>query len=352
MAPGSLPPADLFPRITQLYFRVAVPLLAAVVLLTMLTPTLQLNGAVLGFVGLLLLSAALHPFLPPRWEWGLRLVVAGAQVGFVLLTAAFGRSMGITGGSQALSIVLLTAPVTVLTWSLLFADHPRTGRAFCLALSLAATLLVHSWNRNEASFQPGTAPLLLLVCLGATLFGWTVARLQRRALRGERHARRDALTGLLNRRAFEEVQGAAGGSGVLAVLDIDHFKRVNDGHGHEAGDRVLRAVADVLLDTVGECGEVYRWGGEEFVVHLPGRRAADALPLLERVRGEVASRAFVADQHVTLSAGLGTYGPDRGRRAAFAHADAALRRAKNGGRNRVVVAEEAQASSSVPSSSS
>ncbi|EYB67529.1 hypothetical protein DEIPH_ctg037orf0011 [Deinococcus phoenicis] len=338
MPPAPLRPEDLPTRITRLYFRVLVPLLVGIVCWTMLTHPVSVPT--LAFAGLLLLIAAAHQLLAPRWEWPLRLVATGAQVVYVLALALFGEQLGVRGNGQALSIVLLIAPMTVLAWSLLFSDHPRVGRVFSLALSLAATLLVRHWDNVNAQPEPGTAPLLLVVCLGTALFGWAVVRLQRRLLLGERDARRDPLTGLLNRRAFEEADAGPILPGVLAVLDIDHFKRVNDRHGHEAGDRVLRAVADVLLDTVAGCGEVYRWGGEEFVVCLPDTCAVGAPALLERVRREVAGRSFAAGQHVTLSIGLSRYGRGRPRRAAFASADAALRVAKDTGRDRMVAAPE------------
>jgi diguanylate cyclase (GGDEF)-like protein len=292
MSPGPLRREDLPTSITRLYFRLLVPLLAGVIAWTMWA--LPANRPTLVFAGLLLLIAAAHRLLT-RWEWLLR--------------------------------------------TLLFSDRPRVGRVLSLTFAVAATLLVVRWNGPRPG--PGTAALLLGVCLTTDLFGWAVVGLQRRLLLGERDARRDSLTGLLNRRAFEEACAALTRPGLLAVLDLDHFKRINDRYGHEAGDRVLRAVADVLLDTVAGCGEVYRWGGEEFVVCVPGDCGVDAHALLERVRREVAARSFVGGEHVTLSIGTGTTRPGRTLREAFAHADAALRAAKDSGRDRIVRAPAA-----------
>lgn len=338
MPPG-LRPEDLPTSITRLYFRWLVPLLAGVIVWTM--RPFPANVPVLVFAGLLLLIAAAHHLLPPRWESWLRLAATGTQVLFVAALALFGERLGVQGNGQALSVVLLLAPVTVLTWSLLFSGRPRVGGGLSLALALSLALLVARWDAAAASAAPSTAPLLLAVCLIAALFGWAVVRLHRQLLLGERDARRDPLTGLLNRRAFEEACAAPARSGILAVLDLDHFKRINDRHGHEAGDRVLRAVADVLLDTVAGCGEVYRWGGEEFVVCVPGDCGVDAHALLEQVRREVAARSFVGGEHVTLSIGTSTTGPGRTLREAFAGADAALRAAKDGGRDRIVSAPAA-----------
>lgn len=173
------------------------------------------------------------------------------------------------------------------------------------------------------------------MCLIAQLFGSAVMGLQRRVQLGERQVRLDPLTGLLNRRAFEEVLSAPGPHGVLAVVDVDHFKQVNDQHGHEVGDRVLRVVADVLQQTVDGAGEVYRWGGEEFVVWLPGSSIVAASSLFEGVRREVAGRARVGRRNVTISIGLSESGADQPPQHAFPRADTALRAAKTGGRDQI-----------------
>ncbi|GAA5514536.1 hypothetical protein Dcar01_03292 [Deinococcus carri] len=327
-------------RITRLYFRVLVPVVAMAILWTMLVPTPSLNVPVLVFTGLLLLAAAVYSCLPPRWEWGLRLSFALGHLLFLLALALFSDQLGIPHAAllTARSIVLLLTPVTVLAWSMLFFDRPRIGRLLSFSLALLATLLTVRWNAELPEASSATSVLLLIICLVTHVFGWAVTGLQRRLTLGERHARLDALTGLLNRRAFEEACEGAAPPGVLAVLDIDHFKQVNDRHGHEAGDRVLRSVADVLLDTVGGCGRVYRWGGEEFAVCLPDACAASAHDLLEQVRHEVARRSFIGGQHVTLSIGLSAYGPGLPLRRAFTLADAALRSAKATGRDRIVVA--------------
>lgn len=336
MTRGPLRPEDLPARVTRLYFAVVVPLIAAVLMWGALVPIAELSVPPLVAAGLLLLTAAAYFLLPPRWEWPLRLLVTGAQVSFVAALALFG--LGVRGGEQALHILLLFVPFTLLVWSLLFFDRPRVGRALGLALAVASTLLVARWGAASPERDPGTAFLLLAVCLMAQVFGWAFVNLQRLVILGERAARRDPLTGLLNRRAFEEASAAPGPPGVLAVLDIDHFKRVNDEYGHETGDDVLRTVAGVLTHVVNRRGEVYRWGGEEFVVCLPGSYAFSAHILMERVRREVAGRTLVEGPAVTLSIGLGSYAPGQSPRHAFAHADAALLAAKNAGRNRIVTA--------------
>ena len=101
----------------------------------------------------------------------------------------------------------------------------------------------------------------------------------------------DDLTGLPGRRAFNSAIEQAARPYAVAICDVDHFKRFNDTHGHDAGDQVLRMVAAKLLH-VGGGGRAFRYGGEEFVILFRGRTAADALPHVEAVRREVAEAGF------------------------------------------------------------
>jgi len=158
----------------------------------------------------------------------------------------------------------------------------------------------------------------------------------------ERLARTDTLTGLPNRRVFQEtlarelaVAGRRGTSCGLVVLDVDHFKAVNDTHGHQAGDDVLRRIGRVLVDTCRGTDVPARFGGEEFAVVVPDCTPADARAVAERVRAAVAaSPAAVA---VTVSAGVATFPADAADPTGLvAAADAALYRAKRLGRNRSI----------------
>lgn len=149
--------------------------------------------------------------------------------------------------------------------------------------------------------------------------------------------RTDPLTGLPNRRAFtvalEEV-AESGGRYCVAVCDIDHFKAVNDAHGHAEGDRVLQAVADTLRDQLAARGRVARAGGEEFVLLFPDCGLDEAVRQCESLREAIASRQEA--HRVTVSIGVAEGGPEGGPEEAFARADAAVYAAKNSGRNRVV----------------
>lgn len=154
-----------------------------------------------------------------------------------------------------------------------------------------------------------------------------------------REAETDPLTGVANRRGFERQLGPAP-RGVVMLLDIDHFKRVNDTLGHDQGDAVLCDVARALTGALRRQDVLARFGGEEFVVHMPGVVLEAGLTGAERLRCAV-ERAVRADgRPVTVSAGVAQIGPD-GLAAALTRADRGTYAAKRAGRNRVAVAGEA-----------
>ncbi len=165
-------------------------------------------------------------------------------------------------------------------------------------------------------------------------------------------ARHDELTGLLNRRAFDEAIAEAFArmerlDEQLAVLmiDLDHFKHINDTYGHAVGDGVLTGVTKRIVSSLRTIDRVYRVGGEELVVMLPGADGVAAQALAERIRGAIGDTPLLVDGQdipVTISIGVAlASSPHPGRVAALMKcADEALYQAKNGGRNRVVLADQ------------
>lgn len=155
------------------------------------------------------------------------------------------------------------------------------------------------------------------------------------------HARTDGLTGLPNRRAFEErldeeVARATrhGRPLALAIFDVDHFKSVNDTHGHGAGDRVLRELA-LRLARMARVGDlVARLGGEEFAWLMPDTDARSAFAAIDRARAEVGSADFPDVGHVTVSVGVCDLEGGPSRDDLYRNADQALYRAKRRGRDR------------------
>jgi diguanylate cyclase (GGDEF)-like protein len=155
----------------------------------------------------------------------------------------------------------------------------------------------------------------------------------------------DELTGLLNRRAFlqeaEKLQKLASrqqGSVCVAIIDVDRFKQVNDQHGHAAGDRVLKDVAQALRSSLRESDLLGRIGGEEFAVVLPFTNEQNALKRLDQLRLRVAGQESDG-LRVTISGGLSELGA-RTVGEALKRADVALYRAKTTGRNRILLAGE------------
>lgn len=162
----------------------------------------------------------------------------------------------------------------------------------------------------------------------------------------------DSLTGLNNRRAFERLLGAAGERAVasgqplsLAFCDIDHFKQVNDTHGHDVGDRVLTFVGKLLSEHVGRRGIVARHGGEEFVLLFEGIDTEDAWEIVDIARHDL-SRRNIIDRNggqpigtITFSAGVAGLTADGNISNMLRRADLALYRAKRAGRDKVLLAD-------------
>ncbi len=150
----------------------------------------------------------------------------------------------------------------------------------------------------------------------------------------------DPLTGLLNRRGFDRCRGK-GTSGSIIFLDIDDFKTVNDALGHDVGDLVLSATADLLRSVLRQGELVARFGGEEFVVFLPGMDLETAEQIAERIRASAEFTLSTELGRVTLSAGVAEQTAGQSFAEALNRADDALYTAKRSGRNRVRVYDPA-----------
>lgn len=195
----------------------------------------------------------------------------------------------------------------------------------------------------------GAAAALLLCAVACVLYRRSALGARRlRVLNDELafHSTHDTLTGLLNRRSFRDTMTAREQSGreadqCFVLLDIDHFKSINDRHGHAVGDAVLVEVARRLQATVGERGAVLRWGGEEFLVHIDGLLRAQHAGVVRELLDAVAAGPVVAGEgtlaHVTISAGALSMPGDAVApldwQQALALADHALYRAKDAGRH-------------------
>jgi diguanylate cyclase (GGDEF)-like protein len=159
-------------------------------------------------------------------------------------------------------------------------------------------------------------------------------------------ALRDPLTGLYNRRYMEDVLerfaslAERNGSAISAIMiDLDHFKRLNDEHGHALGDAVLREVAAALVGAIRPCDVACRYGGEELVLLLPDCALKEAAAKAEVLRARIESLSENHGTRITASFGVATI-PESSDKVGdlLVHADTALFQAKQDGRNRVVVA--------------
>lgn len=173
-------------------------------------------------------------------------------------------------------------------------------------------------------------------------------KLREKIAKERKAAQIDTLTGIPNRLAYQEriTQEYARWKRFkhplsLVVWDVDHFKKINDGYGHATGDRVLQAIAKQLQGKIRETDLLARFGGEEFVLIMPGANTAAALAVAEKLRAAIEATPFHfrgKPVQVTISCGIAEFGENDTIDTVFERADSALYNAKQRGRNRVVVA--------------
>lgn len=286
-------------------------------------------------------------------------------VGIVLFNLAVCLPLGWVRLGESVS----TAIVAALLWRTVLETHrplahefgAATARAHSGLLSFAGVIfaltclelsvpLVSAWwqgfNAERTLFGFVFLHLMLSIIASFLLGYLVIMRLVRKL---EHLSHHDSLTGLLNRRAIEYLLGREsqrllrfGEQFSLLMVDIDHFKRINDRLGHAAGDAVLCAVAQTLQAHAREVDRVARFGGEEFCVLLPHTLHEGALQAAERLREAINLVSIPWNDEVisvTISTGLATADdPEEGLDGLLQRADKALYRAKADGRNRVVSA--------------
>ncbi len=253
----------------------------------------------------------------------------------VLATVA---TIVIRGGNQ----IIWLHPTLVAVFYLL---RPKEGAVLSM-LTIAAVLPTVFSNGTGGEIAIALASIIVTMCLSIAFAVMTGE--QRRAL--EVITRRDALTGIGNRRALEEKLDSAIGSVsdgaqpfFLIMLDLDHFKAINDRYGHAAGDAVLREIAETIGANIRPTDACFRTGGEEFVVVANTPDLTRARQLGERLREsiETAQTGLPAGTRVTVTASLGLaeYQPGESRDALCKRADDAMYQAKREGRNRLQLSE-------------
>ncbi|HEY6762536.1 MAG TPA: GGDEF domain-containing protein [Baekduia sp.] len=256
-------------------------------------------------------------------------------------TAVFAACGAATSGGPQSPLVMFIALPAILMANRFRRPVVLTGLATALAILWAGSVAV-----DPASFvdDPTMVFVATATIVGVVVFTLSLSRTEM-ALRAD--ARYDHLTGLFNRASlvsrFSELRSqahATGGSIALIVYDLDCFKSINDGLGHDRGDAVLRDTAELLRRHLRVFDLAYRLGGEEFAVVLPGMGVAEALEIAQRQRESI-EEARPGGVAITISGGVAAAsGTAVAWDTLFHRADAALLRAKREGRNRVIVADD------------
>lgn len=311
---------------------------------------------VFGYAGMLLsyvlIRASKRLYLLPS-----QLAVCQAIFAILYIVAAY----AIVGQARGATLIILL----VVLMFCAFALEPEKSRA----VSLFAIILLGITMAWMINVDPMHFPILqeavhfalatIMLAVAALLIGQlsqmrSRLKIQKAELaealeRIQTLATRDELTSLANRRHMNEILAAEerrhsteGRPVCIALLDIDWFKQINDTHGHDAGDEVLRTFAQQAQSVLRSTDILARWGGEEFLLLLPDTELQAALRVLERVKEQVTALRFPAiavDLRVSFSAGLVALQPAESIAAGIRHADHAMYRAKSQGRNRIITAQ-------------
>ncbi|MEO6013662.1 MAG: GGDEF domain-containing protein [Devosia sp.] len=293
-----------------------------------------------------------------KLPWGLVTLIGSAWIGLCLIPG-FAENLALRIMVVSLGNAVLCALAVHELWR--DRDDGLRSRLPTLLVFASCGLLMtaRAALAQVAPFPVGAAPLdpvwlavFAWLALGHIMFAsifFLAMTMERREAQQRSFAMSDPLTGLLNRRAFGDfaqrmARRRAGlrESMSLLVLDLDHFKEVNDRFGHDAGDKILKVFAEVAEDTMRPSDQLFRMGGEEFCFVLPNTTIADAIAVAERVR-----QAFEFAHIETINGPAGTtvsigiaatqFAVDLD--VLVAAADAAVYEAKARGRNRVVLAE-------------
>lgn len=305
--------------------------------ITMMMPVVLPDGTVINGRSLFLAFAAAFGGVVPY------LVAAAiALVGQVQLT-----DLGINPAIRP----SIAAGIVGLGWRLLV--YPRLGMTVgsllllgVIVSALALLLLFVSSGQGVSLFLQAYPATLVGSLAAALILGRFIEREMRHLSESrlwQKQAYTDALTSLANKRSFYEATASLSGKTSpfsVLVIDVDHFKKINDSFGHDAGDVVLKAIAGCVAEALGVRGQAFRLGGEEFVALLPGLQSQAGLQAAEAIRHAVSGLTIDAGgQAVRATVSIGVADNSAGQDAphVVSAADAALYLAKSGGRNRSVL---------------
>lgn len=265
---------------------------------------------------------------------------------------------------QPAALVLAFAFVTIFTVIMLglgvlsVRAGLLAGRYFLLAAACSmagdAITALAVWGIipfNSRTFRAAEIGMLLDATLLALALTYQFREGEARREEAEHLARLDPLTGINNRRSFDSISESIwsitrrhGRHLSVIVLDLDHFKRINDAYGHACGDQVLKTTANLLHETIRDSDIIARWGGEEFIILLPETALAEAVALAERLRNAIARlRLTCQGASVNITASFGVTERRAGQQTLetlIAEADQLMYRAKDLNRNRVCYTAE------------
>lgn len=307
-----------------------------------------------GMTALVLLTIfAVNNLLQGRFETGLVILFAQAVLLAIVLALRRGKPPPVPFGVAVL-FLLVGVFVAVVRQGILgalwgypavlicyFVLSRRLALLFSLGILVTLTLFVAHWVSLELSTRVFATLLLTIMMINIVLnvMGELQEELMRQALI-------DPLTGAFNRRQMERTleqmveQGKRRApNNVMLMIDIDHFKAINDRLGHEAGDRVLRQMVTVIDGRKRIVDLLFRIGGEEFILLLLETNTTDAVKLADDMRLRVEQEPLLQDQKVTVSVGICAQRAGQSADDWIKFADTALYRAKSNGRNRVEIVE-------------
>lgn len=283
--------------------------------------------------------------------------MGGVATSVTVLFLAWGYLIGGPGRTVALLLLFMTLMFSIFTSTTSDLRRASVLAALSFAWAMWQVAEEHRDVKHGPELQLVYYLMLLLMLVSVSLLVEQLAKLRdtahRRRLelskalqRIQELATQDDLTGLPNRRHMQERlvqeqlrQRRQGGCTSVALVDVDHFKTINDRHGHGVGDEVLRALSQVMLKGLRESDTLARWGGEEFMMLFPDTSPEDAQVVLQRIQSQLTQAATMpAGLRVTFSAGVAPLAVDDSLEHSITQADMALYAAKAAGRHRVCVA--------------
>ena len=310
-----------------------------------------LIGCALGIAGFI-------PFTVYRFIIGDTLVASielGLALSMMLLFRYVWRTHRVDGPALLICLMYLSVIVLVVHLkgpALINWMFPAVMGCFCvLKARTAAMISLLSMLFLFPALYPNVSVYeLLLTYTSLTLlalfsYTFTIISFQHQ-IELSKLATKDALTGSGNRRSLDEAVNQIYNKhqrnpikASLIMLDIDHFKQINDKHGHGMGDEILIKISDLLRNIVRVSDQIYRYGGEEFVLIAEGADLKEATVLAETIRSRVEDSILMNNQKVTISLGVAEIKQSSSQNTWLQLADEALYKAKQNGRNRVCLAE-------------